>query len=288
MLPMPAKRTTKRKEVTQEINEPTMQSNNSSPFTPSPRLLSNLMPFLLIIVSFFAGYLFFKVKSLERGGAQVQGGAAQPTLRPVSLDDIKKLYSQNYIKFGDANRKVLFVEITDPSCPFCHIAGGKNPQLSKDAGKFQYVSDGGTYTPPLPEIRKLVEAGKASFLMIYGTGHGNGRLGTEALYCANEKGKFWEVHDRLLSNDGYVLLNEKVKNDKANIPLLVDFLSKETDQSALKDCLDSGKYTQTLVRDEQTDQLLNFHGTPQFYVNATPFNGAYDYKDMQSAVNSAL
>ena len=53
--------------------------------------------------------------------------------------------------FGKKDSKILFVEFSDPSCPFCHVAAGKNPELNKQAGaQFTMEKDGGTYVPPVP------------------------------------------------------------------------------------------------------------------------------------------
>lgn len=260
---------------------------------------SNLLIILLIAVSFFAGYLFFKVRSLEKGTTagtatqqqnQQQTQQTQPPATTVSINNVKKLFSSGYIHFGNANSKILIMEITDPSCPYCHAAAGQDPELSKQMGStFQYISDGGTYDPPLTEIKKLVDNGKASFAMIFGNGHGNGMLGMQALYCAFDKGKFWEVHDKIMSNDGYNLLNNTLQNNKKNIPQLVDFLSNTMDSNYLSDCLTSGKYEQTLTRDEQLDPTFNFQGTPHFVINTTIYGGAVNYKGtMDQEVNKLL
>lgn len=267
------------------VNRPGQQIVNSGP--------STLLVLLLIVVSFFAGYLFFKLKSIEQGTAGTTATAQpQPAATNISMDQLKKLFTKDYIHFGDANKKLLFVEITDPSCPFCHVAAGQDPELSGDAsfsgGRFKYASQGGTYVPPVTEMKKLVDEGKASMAFVYSPGHGNGELGMQALYCANDKGKFWEVHDMLMSNAGYNLLNNTVQNDKNNIPQLVDFLSNSMDSSYLSDCLTSGKYAKNLARDTQTGQSLGFSGTPHFFVNTTAFKGAYSFTDMDASVKAAL
>lgn len=261
---------------------------------PQPqRSTNNFIVLLLIVISFFAGYLFFKVKNLEQKVANPQAATQQqgqqPTPKQVTLDSVKKLFTKGNIYFGDANRKVLFVEFSDPSCPFCHVAGGSDPELSKQVNpSFQYNTDGGTYNPPVAAMKKLVDEGKASFAMLYANGHGNGQLGAQAMYCANEKGKFWEVHDSLMSNKGYDLLNNKVQNDPKNIPTLVDFLGSNIDSSFLTECLTSGKYAKKLNEDQQTAQSMGYQGTPHFLINTTPFAGAQNFKSMESTVKSAL
>jgi protein-disulfide isomerase len=266
-------------------------------------IIEKLLPILLggaIVMSFVIGILWEKVSSLEKRGTTkmtattgtpqaAQQAAQQPTQITVSLDQIKKLFGMDLIKFGDDKRKVLFVEIEDPSCPYCHVAGGKDSQLNAQIGdRFKMVADGGTYVAPVPEMRKLVDQGKASLVYIYTPGHGNGEMGMKALYCAFEKGKFWEVHDLLYSNDGYNLMNNTVKNDKTKSQDLANFLKSAIDPNDLKSCLDSGKYDQRLTSDTSLAASLGVQGTPGFFVNTKNFAGAYSWKDMEPLVTAAL
>lgn len=259
-------------------------------------VFERFVPVLLVItvaLAFVIGLLWQKVSSLEKGGSAVAQKTAQPTAQPtVALDTIKGLFGKDLIKIGDAGRKVLFVEIADPSCPYCQVAVGLNSQLNRQVdptnNSFKLISDGGKYDPPVAEMRKLVDTGKASFVYIYYPGHGNGEMGMKALYCANEKGKFWAVSDLLMTNAGYNLMNNTVQNDKTKSAQLADFLKGAIDSSFLKSCLDSGKYDSRLTSDTQLGTSLGIQGTPDFYVNASNFPGAYNYTDMKSVVDAAL
>jgi len=250
----------------------------------------------LIIGSFFLGSLTNRVATLEKNGpsdsANVQGATIfptdsqqQPTQPSITIDKIKALFNDKNLVLGDKNSKNLLVEIADPSCPYCQAVAGMNPELNKQIGsQFTLQSDGGDYIAPVPEMKKLVDQGKAAFVYIYAVGHGAGEMGTKALYCANEQGKFWQVHDLLMSNAGYNLMNNDVKNDKTKSQQLVDFLSSAADNNQLKQCIDSGKYDKKLSEDTATASSLGFRGTPDFYINTTNFPGAQNWKNMQSAV----
>lgn len=253
----------------------------------------------LIVAAYFIGNLTAKVQLLQKGGVPGTTGTTQPTKPTVSLDTIKGLFSKDIIKFGDAKSKVLLVEVADPSCPYCHIAAGKDPEINAASGQFKLVSQGGTYVPPVEEFKKLVDAGKASFAYIYDPGHGNGEMAMKALYCAFEKGKFWEVHDLVMSEKGYLIQNGVdgagtpttgvvVKNDKTKSADLASFLSSAVDPAFMKSCLDSGKYDARLGTDTQLAMSLGVSGTPGFFVNTTNFPGAYSYTDMKSVIDAAL
>jgi protein-disulfide isomerase len=271
-------------------------------------LVDKILPIVVLVVfglMFGFGALWQKVTDLEKRGATgttttttQQTGQQAPT---VTIDQIKAVFdNKNVITMGDKNSKLLLVEVADPSCPYCHVAAGHDAALNNAMGpNFKLAAEGGSYVPPVQEFKKLVDSGKAAFAYIYTPGHGNGEMGTKALYCANEQGKFWPVHDLLMSAKGYEILNGVdvtntptkgpiVKNDKTKSGDLANFLKSAIDATFLKNCLDSGKYDSRLSEDTQVAQTLGVQGTPGFFVNATNFPGAYSFSDMQTAVNSAI
>ncbi len=280
-----------------------MSTENST--KRAPYSAGNLMYFLtnhtiLVLVltlfslgGFFLGSVWTENRMLKKGvTAGTQAAVAQPvapTATAITTDMVSSLFDEGVITFGKKDSKVTFVEFSDPSCPYCHIAAGKNPELNNSAGaQFKLKADGGTYEPPVPEMKKLVDAGKAAFIWVYSPGHGNGELATKALYCAQEKGKFWQVHDLLMNSKGYDLLNNTVKNDKAQAGTLAAFTKSAMKESDMKNCLESGKYDDVISRDTAIATKFGVSGTPGFVVNTQLFPGAYSFVDMKSVVDTAL
>lgn len=278
--------------------QPQLKTDNSRVVIATPAVIFYMG--LLVVTSLMAGYGWAKT-----GGAKVLGTTTSPTAAPqvqqqaqqqqqpaqpqVSLETIKGLFSKDLVKFGKGDKKLLMVEVSDPSCPYCHIAGGINTEIGAQAGpRFTLTSQGGTYVAPLPEMRKLLDEGKADFVWIYTRGHGNGELATKALYCAYDQGKFWEAHDLLLSAKGYDLLNNQIQNDTSKTQQLVDFLASAVNTQQLKSCLDSGKYNNRLAADSAVAASLGVYGTPGFFLNTTNFGGAYSWNDMKSVAEAAL
>jgi protein-disulfide isomerase len=247
---------------------------------------------LLLVMTFTSGYYMGKSKATTittAAPAQQQQQPGQPVQPQVSIDTIKGLFSKNLVKFGKGDKKLLLVEVSDPSCPFCHVAGGKNKDIGKQMGaKFMLTSEGGTYVAPVPEMKKLVDQGKADFVWIYSPGHGNGEMGTKALYCAYDQGKFWQANDLLMSAKGYDLLNNTIKNDKSKSQDMANFLAPAVDEKKLKECLDSGKYDTRLTEETALATQLGVNGTPGFFLNTTNFAGAYAWTDMKSVASAAL
>lgn len=274
-------------------------------FGKNKNTLQIILVLAIIVAAYLIGNLTAKVQYLQKGssaaapaaaGTTPAAAAAAPT---VTLAQIKDVFKKDIIKFGDPNSKLLLIEVADPSCPFCHIAAGKNPELNNQSPQFKMVADGGTYVAPVPEFKKLLDQGKAAYAYIYDPGHGNGEMAQKALYCAFEKGKFWEVSDLLMSEKGYEIQNGTdpagtastgvvVKNDKTKSGDMATFLASAVDPAFMKSCLDSGKYDSRLGSDTQLASSLGVQGTPGFFINATNFPGAISFKDMQSAVDAAL
>lgn len=233
------------------------------------------------------------VKEIKISGGTTTATADTPaavdTATNVTQDQIKALFTDDNMYFGDPNSPLLFVMFSDPSCPYCHIAAGKNPELNKNAGtRFTLVADGGTYVAPVEEMMKLVDQGQAAFVWLYTNGHGNGELGTKAMYCAHEQGKFWPVHDLLMNAEGYTMVNDNVKNDVAKAGVLADFLSGVANGAEIKSCLESGRYDGRIASDQQLAGTLGISGTPGFFVNTNRFPGAYSYTEMQSVIEQYL
>ncbi len=266
-------------------------------------IIQTVLILSLIVAAYFIGNLTAKVQYLSKGGAPAPAAgttpAPQAAATAVTIAQIKDVFKKDVIKFGNAKSKLLLVEVADPSCPFCHIAAGQDAELNNQSAQFKMVADGGTYIPPVPEFKKLLDAGKAAYAYIYSPGHGNGEMAVKAFYCAFEKDKFWDVHALLMSEKGYEIQNGTdpvgtastgpvVKNDKTKSGDLAKFLSSAIDPAFMKSCLDSGKYDAKLAENTQLASSLGVQGTPGFFINATNFAGAYSFKDMQSAVDAAL
>lgn len=229
------------------------------------------------------------------------GTGTQPAAAEPVLDDEKKktLWDNSVVKFGKADAKVMFVEFSDPSCPYCHVASGLNINFAgKDTSgnntRFTTVENGGTYKAPVLEMKKLVEQGKASYIFSYTNGHGNGLIAAQALYCAFDQNKFWQAHDKLMTKDGYNLMNptenpdyakktdaEKAALNPVTMKSIVEFLKPVVDVQA---CMDAKKFEAKVNEHNTAAASYGVTGTPGFYVNSKFYGGAYSFSDMTSTI----
>lgn len=243
-----------------------------------------LMIILLVVGAYFLGVYKTKTEFLEKGvtNTVVQDPTPQqPTAQPIEMAKVDALFAdESNLVLGSRDAKIKFVEFSDTSCPYCHVAAGVNPELSKQINpRFATVENGGTYVSPVKEIKKLIDEGKAALTWIYTPGHGNGELGTLALYCANEQGKFWEAHDLLMNNKGYALVNEQIKNDRTKFAELTTFLKGAVDSTKFKSCLDSKKYEGRISSDPQIASSFGYGATPTFFINDKVVEGAASWTD---------
>lgn len=240
-----------------------------------------VMVILLVVGAYFLGVYKTKTEMLEKGvGTGVQQQVGQQPVAPTTVDmeKIKDKFDGKHITFGKKDADLIITEVSDPSCPFCHIAGGLHPELNNGSAQFKMVKDGGTYVPPVPEIKKLVDSGEAAFMFLYSNGHGNGEVATQALYCAYEQGKFWEAHDKLMTKTGYDLINDVVRNDLTKANELVKLIGNSVDGKKLQTCLDSKKYAGQPAEDMAFVQsLTGGSGTPTFFVNEKIVGGAQSW-----------
>ena len=213
----------------------------------------------------------------ELSNLNLSGNPTQPSPKPtpviVAESQLSSLVSTQGIVMGDKNSKLKFVEFSDPSCPFCSLASGNPKFLNSYPG----------YIPPVPEIKKLVQEGKASYTWVYLPTHGNGELAAQAIYCANEKGKFWEVHDKLMVGDGYDLIENQIKNDTSKVGTLSDYLKDIVDPSFINSCVSSGKYKDVLNKDITVATEWKANATPTFFVNIEQVNGS-NFSDFSSLI----
>jgi len=86
----------------------------------------------------------------------------------------------------------------------------------------------------------------------------------EATHCAGDKGKYWEMHDRLFANQKELARKDLSKHAEA---LGLDVV-------AFDQCLDSGKHAARIRKDMAEAQRLQTTGTPTFFLGLTEPNGA--------------
>jgi protein-disulfide isomerase len=158
---------------------------------------------------------------------------------------------------GPAAAPVQIVEFSDFQCPFCSRVVPALHQVVdtyKDKVRLQYRQF------PLTSIHPMAQ--KAA----------------EASLCANEQGKFWEMHDAMFGDQAGLAV-DKLK-DKAKT------LGLNGDQFA--SCLDSGKMAAAVNTDQAAGTAAGVNGTPAIFVNGRLLSGAQPYEAIAKVIDEEL
>ncbi len=163
---------------------------------------------------------------------------------------------------GDDDAPITIIEFSDFQCPFC--------------GRF--------FTDTLPEIQEqYIDTGKVrlvyrDFPLAF---HQYAQKSAEASECADEQGKFWEMHDLLYENqDEWNDVGvDKFKEYASEIGL---------DTEQFDDCIDSGKYEEEVLADFEDGQSAGVSGTPAFFINGKKISGAQPFSAFQEIIEEEL
>lgn len=194
----------------------------------------------LAVALLIVAYLIFSPK---------QGVSYSPIL---GIDNIK-----NYM--GAENASVVIEEFSDYQCPFCGVfAKEVEPLLVEeyvDTGKVKIVFK----DFPLPS-------------------HNNAQKASEAVWCAGDQGKFWEMHDALFRNQNALGVSD-LKRYASGLGL---------DAESFSACLDSGFMSLKIRESSLEGRSRGVDSTPYFFVNGYVIVGAQDVDEFRNAIDSAL
>lgn len=226
---------------------------------------------LLIVASFLLGMLTTKVQYLEKGGTQTAGTVTAPSVAvgnpaaPTTNPNQKVTVDNGHFPVkGNKNAKVQIVEFADLRCPFCEqFFKNTEPSIFKD-----YVDTGkATFA-----FRQYAFLGPAS------------TVAANAAECANEQGKFWEMHDYFYNNQPDESDTSMFTTDK--LTQIAGTLGMDT--TAFNSCLSSNKDAQKASDDMAAGQKAGVSGTPTVFVNGLPIVGAQPYSAFKAAIDAEL
>lgn len=232
-----------------------------------PKSYTPILAVLLVITAFLLGILITKVQYLEKGQTTtVVTDSTVPSQDNNQLQPGQKVdVGVGHLPpLGDPNAKVKIVEFADLRCPFCD-------QFYKEAEQSiinDYVKTG----KAVLYFRHFEFLGPASIVA------GN------AVECANEQGKFWEMHNWLYDNqpsesDISMYTNEKMTQTAGTLGVNI---------SQFKTCMDSNKYQTNLDKDMSEGQTAGVSGTPTIFINGRSIVGAEPYASIKPVIEQAL
>jgi predicted DsbA family dithiol-disulfide isomerase len=165
--------------------------------------------------------------------------------------------TQGHPSKGAANAPVTIVEFSDFECPFC--------------------------SGLLPTLKTIEENYKDKIRIVYrqfplNNIHPRAQKAAEASMCANEQGKFWQLHDAMFA-DQQRLTVEDLKAKAATLSM---------NGEAFATCLDSGKHA-AAIRDSIVEgSKAGVDGTPALFINGRFLAGNQPYAEIEKVIEDEL
>jgi len=231
------------------------------------------------IAAFFAGSYVSNLNSnqisdqdLDEAIARLELKILQNQLPTKQLTPQVKISVDNDPIIGNPNAPITIIEFSDFQCPFC--------------ARFHIQ------TLPLI-LEQYIEQGKVKLVFRdfpIQSIHPNALPASVAAECANEQGKFKEMHDMLFDNQ-----NQWSKQETADALSLFSSYAIEIqlDQEAFDSCLTSGKYIEEIRKDLDDGRDYGVSGTPGFFVGNeligfVELKGAQPFESFKKIIDAQL
>jgi Na+/H+ antiporter NhaA len=156
---------------------------------------------------------------------------------------------------GPEEATVTLLEYGDLECPYCGQAEAVIRELLADFGELRYV----WRHLPLNDV------------------HPHAQLAAEAAEAAAAQGRFWDMHDLLLSQQDNLGLKAIMQAAE----------SLELDTDRFREHLRKRKGAARIAEDVESADFSGVSGTPSFFINGQRHQGAYDIDTLSKAVRLA-
>ena len=157
---------------------------------------------------------------------------------------------------GPANAPVTIVEFSDFQCPYCARLIPTLDQVKEKYGD---------------KVRIVFRQYPLAF-------HQNAQKAAEASLCANEQGKFWELHDAMFQNQQELAV-EQLKAKAASLGMNAEQFNA---------CLDGGKFAAQVKTDFDEGAKAGVNGTPAMFINGRFLSGAQPLNEITKVIDDEL
>jgi protein-disulfide isomerase len=194
---------------------------------------------------------------------QMRGGGEAPQVATID-PNVPLPKAEGYL-LGNPNAPVTIVEYADFECPACAY--------------FATITE--------PDVRKrLVETGQANlrYMHYHIPSHVNTWAASHAAACANEQGKFWEMHDSLYyGQDRWN--SAATRKPKGVFEGMARGIGLNMDQ--WESCFDTQKYQPQLMASQKDAESRKVTGTPTFIIGTRMIGNSLSYDQIKAFVDSA-
>ena len=158
---------------------------------------------------------------------------------------------------GPSDAPITLVEFSDFECPYCSRV--------------------------LPSLDKVMENYGDSVRLVFrqfplNSIHPRAQKAAEASLCANDQGKFWEMHDAMFDEQKSLGVDQ-LKEKAARLGL---------DTEQFNGCLDGDDFAPEVAADLAAGAAAGVTGTPAMFLNGRFVNGAVPYEQLAEIVDEEL
>jgi protein-disulfide isomerase len=185
--------------------------------------------------------------------------AAAAQQQPRRLPDPKAVYAVpvgNSPVLGPSDALITIVEFSDFQCPFCGRVEPTVKQIHDTYGK---------------DVRVIFKQNPLPF-------HQNAGPAAEASLEARDQGKFWEMHEKLFTNQ-QALEKDKLEGYAKEVGLNV---------AKFKTSLETNKHKAEIDADQKLARDLGASGTPSFFINGRSLRGAQPFEAFKAVIDEEL
>ncbi len=226
---------------------------------------------LLLVVVIVGGFIAFTGKSVSQNTANTGSNNGNTAAADVSV------FTKNpdlFPSLGPDNAQHTVIEFADFQCPYCALASGFPSWTS------QYASQYSDLIGAAGKAEDLAKQGQIKFVYVPMSFLGQESVyAAQAAYCAENQGKFWEMHDAIFAaSDGPS--EETGKYSIANLKIIAQGISG-LDTSKFNNCLDNNDTLQA-VQQAASYASQAVSGTPAFFVDGKQVSASW------SAISAAI
>lgn len=157
---------------------------------------------------------------------------------------------------GPADAPITIVEFSDFQCAYC---ARLTPTLDQVMAKYG------------DKVRRVFRQFPLNF-------HQFAQKAAEASLCAEEQGKFWQLHDAMFDNQ-QALSVEQLKAKAAELGVKADSFNQ---------CLDTGKYADAIKADIAVGSAAGVNATPALFINGRFISGAVRIEQITKVIEDEL
>ncbi len=257
------------------------QNNTSKIFIKKSTFNGLILGLVLVIgiAAFFAGSYVTNLNSNQISEKDLDDAIAKLELKilqnqlPTKQPQLPvKISADNDPIIGNPDAPITIIEFSDFQCPFCARFHSQTLPLILD----EYIEQG--------KVKLVFRDFPIQSI------HPNALPASIAAECANEQGKFKEMHDMLFDNQ-----NEWNKQD--TVDALSSFSQYATniqlEQETFDSCLTNGKYIEEIKKDLDDGRNYGVSGTPGFFVGNdeigyVELKGAQPFESFKKIIDAQL